>query len=290
MPRNWDKTRRAFDFLVKRNGTSIDMDEVAQAAGWSAATAATYIRKTWIPAQIVSSEAGGRIVVQLPTRFTWEQFKGIQTQVHAASTVAQTSFEYDIAFSFAGEDREYVRGVAEVLRAYSVQLFYDIYEQHTLWGKDLYAHLDDVYRKRSRYCVMFLSKHYAAKLWTNHERKSAQARAFSESAEYVLPVRLDRTEIPGVPPTTGFLDGTALTPTDVANLVMKKLGIDSGVNELVELFRERLPSYEAWQDGPNLVFYNEREDHQLALSILMLREALRAEQIYLFTESSIFIQ
>ena len=30
---------------------------------------------------------------------------------------------------------------------------------------------------------MFLSKEYANKLWTNHERKSAQERAFKEKKE-----------------------------------------------------------------------------------------------------------
>lgn len=58
-------------------------------------------------------------------------------------------------------------------------------------------HLDEVYRKKSGFCVMFISKHYALKAWTNHERASAQARAFTENQKYVLPARLDDTEIPG---------------------------------------------------------------------------------------------
>ena len=57
---------------------------------------------------------------------------------------------------------------------------------------------DDVYREKARYCLMLVSAAYAAKVWTTHERKSAQARAFSQSAEYILPVRFDETEIPGL--------------------------------------------------------------------------------------------
>ena len=46
---------------------------------------------------------------------------------------------------------------------------------------------------------MFLSKYYAAKLWTNLERQASQARAFRENTEYIMPVRLDETVLPGLP-------------------------------------------------------------------------------------------
>ena len=48
---------------------------------------------------------------------------------------------------------------------------------------------------------MFLSQNYARTLWARHELKNAQARAFEENQEYILPVRLDDTEIPGILPT-----------------------------------------------------------------------------------------
>jgi len=89
-------------------------------------------------------------------------------------------FDFDVALSFAGEDRAYVEKVANYLKEKSIRVFYDKYEKTMLWGKDLYVHLDEVYQKKARYCVMFLSRHYAEKLWTNHERKSAQARAFKK--------------------------------------------------------------------------------------------------------------
>src|SRR6266566_5558925 len=78
----------------------------------------------------------------------------------------------------------------------------DKYEKATLWGKNLYTYLSDVYQNKARYCVMFLSRNYAAKLWTNHEREAAQARAFRENEEYILPIRLDDTDIPGILSTT----------------------------------------------------------------------------------------
>ena len=86
--------------------------------------------------------------------------------------------KYEIALSFAGEDRACAEALATTLRNLAVSVFYDGFEKADLWGKNLYEHLSDLYQNQASYCVMFLSKHYAAKLWTSHERKAAQARAF----------------------------------------------------------------------------------------------------------------
>ena len=54
--------------------------------------------------------------------------------------------KFEVALSFAGEDRPYVRRVATALQRAGVRVFYDEYEQATLWGKDLYVHLRELYR------------------------------------------------------------------------------------------------------------------------------------------------
>lgn len=132
--------------------------------------------------------------------------------------------KYDVALSFAGEDRACAEAVAEALRRRGVSVFYDRYEKATLWGKDLYTYLSDLYQNQARYCVMFVSRHYAEKLWTNHERRAAQARAISEHNEYILPVRLDETEMAGLPNTVGFLDWRQETAETIADAVAAKLG------------------------------------------------------------------
>jgi len=125
----------------------------------------------------------------------------------SASVVPRPSqYDYDVAISFAGEDRETVEPYALALKEQKVRIFYADFEKVDLWGADLYETLDTVYRLKARYCVLFLSHHYADKVWTNHERKAAQARAVMENREYILPVRLDQTEIPGLRPTIGYLD------------------------------------------------------------------------------------
>jgi hypothetical protein len=133
------------------------------------------------------------------------------------------TFEFDIALSFAGENRAYVADVAERLRSQDIRVFYDQYEQATLWGKNLYDRLDYVYRRAARYCILFISKQYADKVWTNHERQSAQARALDENQEYVLPVRFDDTEIPGLRPTIGYIDTRSTTPDELTDLILRKV-------------------------------------------------------------------
>ncbi|MDX8032960.1 TIR domain-containing protein [Lentzea sp. BCCO 10_0856] len=142
-----------------------------------------------------------------------------------------SDFEYDVVLSFAGEHRDFVESVASILRAGGVRVFYDAFEEVALWGKDLYEHLNWVYSKAARHCVLFSSVEYRDKLWTNHERKSAQARAFQEhAADYVLPVRLDDAEIPGHFATVGYMDATLgesgerkRSSEEIANLIAKKL-------------------------------------------------------------------
>jgi hypothetical protein len=56
------------------------------------------------------------------------------------------NLEYDVVLSFAGEDRKYVEKTADILRQAGVKVFYDLYEDTKLWGKDLYQHLDNIYQ------------------------------------------------------------------------------------------------------------------------------------------------
>lgn len=135
-----------------------------------------------------------------------------------------TTFAYDVALSFAGEDRSAAEGLAALLRSNGARVFYDKYEQASLWGKDLYQHLQSVYRDKARFCVVFLSEAYARKLWTRHELRQAQARAFSENSEYILPLRLDDTEVAGINQTTGYVDLRHTSLREVSELLMLKLG------------------------------------------------------------------
>jgi hypothetical protein len=143
----------------------------------------------------------------------------------AASTrspAVKTERAYDFCLSFAGEDRKYARRLKELLERRGARVFYDEAEKHKLWGKDLFVRLDEIYQHEAHYCVMFTSQTYVQKAWTNHERQSAQARSLQQQ-DYILPIRLDDTDIPGLRPSKGHMDVRKDTLPIIADTAMRIL-------------------------------------------------------------------
>ena len=135
----------------------------------------------------------------------------------------ESTYEFDVAVSFAGEDREFVEEIVARLKESEVRVFYDTDHQADMWGEDLVEYLDDIYRNRSRYAIIFISRFYAEKLWTRHERRSALARALEERSAYILPVRLDSTTLKGIPPTVGYLDARVIGSEGIIEATLAKL-------------------------------------------------------------------
>lgn len=121
---------------------------------------------------------------------------------------------------------------------------------------------------------MLLSQHYSKKLWTSHERKAAQARAFSENREYILPLKLDDTEVPGILETTGYIDFRNETAESVSQLILKKLwgdisgdrGLDSLKSKFENLYMGTMLACELVFIPSNHESYHKRA---LALEILV---------------------
>jgi len=151
--------------------------------------------------------------------------------------------EFDVALSYARENRSYVERVANLLRESGVRVFFDLFEEADLWGKNLYDYLSDIYMNKASYTIMFISEHYAKKRWTSHERIAMQARAFQENEEYILPARFDDTVIPGVLPTVSYISLVDRTPESFVEVVHRKL-ISSGWTVPSETVRKALFSTE----------------------------------------------
>ncbi len=132
--------------------------------------------------------------------------------------------EYDVGLSFAGEQRDYVRRVAEDLQYRGLRVFYDENEEDQLWGQNLVDYLSELYLKKCRYCILFASAEYGAKMWPNLERQSAQARDIAVMGDYILPVRFDDTEIPGLLPSIYYQDARKKSPEQIAGLFAQKIG------------------------------------------------------------------
>jgi hypothetical protein len=105
-----------------------------------------------------------------------------------------------------------------------VSTFYDEYQQSELWGADLAVHLEEVFGRGARFVIPFISAEYETKVWPRHEFRSALATAVATTTAYLLPVRFDHTELPGLRSTIGYVDAHKVTPAELAELVLEKLG------------------------------------------------------------------
>lgn len=117
-------------------------------------------------------------------------------------------FEYDVALSFANEDRDIAEAFASLLADRDIKVFQDEYTAGStdLWRKDPVAHLVNLCARKARYCVMLLSKQYFLTKWTEAERTAVKERALRDADEYILPIRLDDNEVPGSSEVTGYHD------------------------------------------------------------------------------------
>ncbi|MXW06765.1 MAG: TIR domain-containing protein [Gammaproteobacteria bacterium] len=138
--------------------------------------------------------------------------------------MVEKQFEYEIGLSFAGEQRDFVQHFADELTSYGIRVFLDEYEKAGLWGKDLSAHLAEIYQHKCKYCILFASTDYATKAWPDHERQSAQARAIQQKEEYILPVKIDDTQIPGLSDTIHYVDLRETSLEELVQLTLIKLG------------------------------------------------------------------
>jgi TIR domain-containing protein len=130
--------------------------------------------------------------------------------------------KYDVAISFSRGQRNYARAVQHALFMRGINCFFDEVQQVQLWGQDLAERFDEVFRKDAQFCVACVSREWVDRVWPTHERRSALARAVQEPG-YLLPIRFDDAEVPGLSPSIAYLDGTEIEPDEMASLIARKL-------------------------------------------------------------------
>lgn len=135
--------------------------------------------------------------------------------------------KYIVALSFAGQDRVFAETVASMLRGRGITVFYDKFEQHELWGKDLFATLRQIYTQDCQHVIMILSPSYLERMWTKFERQQIiEKLAVNHGQDAVLPVRLEgfEEEVPGLSKGIGYLSVSADQASLVVDNLLKKLG------------------------------------------------------------------
>ncbi|MEH6472991.1 MAG: TIR domain-containing protein, partial [Halopseudomonas sp.] len=132
-------------------------------------------------------------------------------------------YPWDVAVSFAGEDRKVVEEVKDILNDSGYTVFYDFDVQHQLWGADLRLKLSDVYANDAQYMVIFLSNNYPEKDWTNFEFEIGKEARGKRTETYLLPVKIDDVAIVGLSSNIGHIDLRRCSTNDLANSLIEKI-------------------------------------------------------------------
>lgn len=110
--------------------------------------------------------------------------------------MSQGLFKYDIALSFAQEDAEIALQVDRFLRRKRFRVYNYLMEKNL--GGDLRTITQQVFRMRSNYVVVFLSKNYKNGRWTNEEWCAILDGERRRYLDGVIIVRIDDTHMHGL--------------------------------------------------------------------------------------------
>jgi tetratricopeptide (TPR) repeat protein len=140
---------------------------------------------------------------------------------------------FDVAISFAGEDRGIANQLAQLLKASGLLIFYDDDERSQLLGENLFEYLIEIYKNQASYCVILVSKDYVKKRWPRHEFHAVQARVFEQFDQaYMLPIRIDNADLPGLLSTVGHLSLKSMSIQEAAIIIREKIKGTARINTI----------------------------------------------------------
>lgn len=117
-------------------------------------------------------------------------------------------YRYDIALSFAGEDRKIADALAHQLENKQLKVFYDYSQKAQLIGENLNKTLYDIYFKKAKYCIILLSNEYFNSDWAQFEYESIIRREEEgrDQHEFLIPLKLDDYKLGGFLKDIGYID------------------------------------------------------------------------------------
>ncbi|WP_426293290.1 TIR domain-containing protein [Dyadobacter endophyticus] len=146
--------------------------------------------------------------------------------------------KYDLAISFAGEQREIAKTFATRLDASGYSIFYDSFFEAELLGSDLPVVLHNTYSSEARFVLILLSKEYLDKPWTNHERRAAIQEFIRRNGQGLLLLKIDDIELPGYSSDMGYSALKTTGQEKFYQILLKKLGQPSQTNQITHLINE----------------------------------------------------
>lgn len=105
-------------------------------------------------------------------------------------------FEFDIAISFAGENRALAKFIVEQLAILDISSFYDKNYEDNYLGGPWSKLFKEIFTEKSRLVVALLDTHHQDKVWPTFERDCFDIRVPKSE---VIPIILDNTTFAGFP-------------------------------------------------------------------------------------------
>lgn len=142
--------------------------------------------------------------------------------------------QFKVAFSFAGEQRDLVRAIAEAVQARlgPDSVFFDEWYEHYIAGSDADLKLQKIYGERCTLAVVCVSERYGGKPWTQAEHAAIRARQMQESATKIdaeqlgiLPIRVGDGNVEGILFNAIVPDAREKTLEQSAELILKRLAL-----------------------------------------------------------------
>jgi len=151
-------------------------------------------------------------------------------------TVRALPQKFQVAFSFAGEQRDLVRSIAETVEQSLGRstVFFDEWYEHYIVGGGADTRLQEIYLKRSELVVVCVSERYGGKAWTLAEYDAIKARVMQARASIeerdklrMLPIRVGDGEVEGIFFNTIVKEARGKV-AEIAELILNRLQLIVG--------------------------------------------------------------
>jgi hypothetical protein len=137
---------------------------------------------------------------------------------------------FRVAFSFAGEKRDFVAKAASILadRFGADAILYDKFHEAEFAVYDLGIRLPKLYGEQSELIVPVLCPDYGDKRWTGWEWVHIYGLLTKADGHRVMPSRFELTIAEGLSPAAGFIELDDKTPAEFADLILERLALNEG--------------------------------------------------------------
>lgn len=144
---------------------------------------------------------------------------------HEYEPVEPTGEDFDVAFSFALPDRDYVERTRRACGRLGLRVLYDRDFADRWWGENFITEQRKLYGGRTRFFVPFISAAYLRRPIPADEFATAIWTDISRGGGYILPVLIGGVRVPPhlLPPHIGYLTAEDHTPEALAARLRRKV-------------------------------------------------------------------